>query len=139
MSLHALITGELYRDPQPRTSAGGKPFTTCQIRTESDGQTLWASVICFSDDGQAELARLKAGDAVAVQGRMKVTTYEKNGEIRPSLDITASSVLALKPKPRERKPKQSRPDGRQYDPRDLHGGNGQGYPAEDGFDDEVPF
>ncbi|QXP90017.1 single-stranded DNA-binding protein [Methylococcus capsulatus] len=137
MSLFILAQGTLHKDPQSRTSASGKPFCTAQLRTEQDGVTTWCSLIAFDQTAQDELLRCHAGDAVAVQGRLKVTTYERGGEVRPSLDITASSVLPLKPKPRARQPRQARTDGRQYDAR-------QAFQRPDAaidpdFDDPVPF
>ncbi|WP_367025185.1 single-stranded DNA-binding protein [Methylococcus sp. ANG] len=139
MSIHCLISGTLYKDPQSRTSASGKPFCTAQLRTEQDGQSVWCSVICFDTAACEELMRCHAGDAVAAQGRLKISTYEKNGEVRPSLDITASSILPLKPKPRERKPRQARTGGREFDPRDLYGASGQHQADEDFFNDPCPI
>lgn len=136
--IHALVQGELHKDPIQRTSASGKTFVTCNIKSTSDGETVWCSVITFSEDAQTELLRLRAGDACSIQGRLKVTTYERNGEVRPSLDVVASSVQALRPKPRPKQPRQARQDGRSYDPRNLHGAGGQ-HQAEDGFNDPIPF
>lgn len=139
MTIHILLTGELHRDPVSRTSASGKTFTTAQLRIEADGSTTWASIIVFDQTAQDELLRLRAGDSIAAQGRLKISTYERNGEVRPSLDITASSVLPLKPKPRERKPRQARTDGRQFDAREAYARTGPAHEAEPDFDDPVLF
>lgn len=137
MTIHALVQGELFRDPIQRTSASGKQFTTCNIKSTGDGETVWASVICFNDDAMAELLRLKAGDAVSVQGKAKLGVFEKNGEHRASLDVVANSVVALKPKPRERKPRQTKQDGRQFDARQAYQRPDAGIDPD--FDDPCPI
>lgn len=141
MTIHVLITGELHRDPIQRTSASGKTFVTANVRSQADGETVWASVICFSEEGMAELLRLKAGDAVSVQGKAKLVVYERNGEHRPSLDVVASSVTALRPKPRTRRPRQDRQDSRGFDPRQVYGRPATAHQAEpeDGFNDPILF
>jgi len=140
MSLFILAQGTLYKDPQSRTSASGKPFCTAQLRTEQDGQSVWCSVICFDATACEELLRLKAGDACSISGRAKLTTFERNGEHRASLDVVANSVIALKPKPRPRQPRQARTDGREFDARQAYGRAAPAHQADDmPFDDEIPF
>ena len=59
--IRALLTGTLYADPQRRTSANGKPFTTGKLRADaSDGAQVWCSLIAFGEQGE-RLATLKAG------------------------------------------------------------------------------
>ena len=61
--------------------------------------------VCFSESSQEELMRLVDGDAVSVQGPLKVETYEKDGATKLSLSIIADRVLALRQPPKERKAK----------------------------------
>lgn len=98
MSLYLLATGVLHADPVSRTGQSGKEFTTARLRIEVEGATTWASVICFDEAAQEELLQLRAGDAVSVQGRAKLDVYEKDGVVRPSLNIVANGVLSNKPK-----------------------------------------
>ncbi|MDD5036676.1 MAG: single-stranded DNA-binding protein [Methylococcaceae bacterium] len=100
MSIFVLITGTLHKDPTPRTSQAGKEFVTANVRIEADGATTWASIIAFSESAREELLRLRAGDAVSVQGKAKLGTYEKNGEHHASLDVVAASVIGIQPKPK---------------------------------------
>jgi single-stranded DNA-binding protein len=92
--IDALISGRLVRDPMTRTGQSGKPFTTALLRcdTGEEEQTL-VSVIAFQEAGE-KLGRLKAGDAVAVAGSAKLSSWEKDGETRHGLSVTASSVLS---------------------------------------------
>ena len=98
MSIHVLVTGILHKDAVERISQNGNPYVTCSVRAEQDGQTLWANVICFDEVAQAELLRIKAGDAVSVQGKATPKVYMKDDEPRPSLQVTASHVLPLRPR-----------------------------------------
>ena len=50
MSARILATGQLYGDPQARTSQAGKPFTTAKVRADGkDGAVLWISIVAFGD------------------------------------------------------------------------------------------
>jgi hypothetical protein len=53
---------------------------------------------------QAELLRLKAGEAVSIQGALKVSLFEKSGERRANLNVTANHVMGFQ-QPRREKPK----------------------------------
>ena len=46
--------------------------------------------------------RLGDGDALSIQGALKVETYERDGETKLSLSIVAEHVLALRQPPRKR-------------------------------------
>ena len=72
-----------------------------------------------------KLARLKAGDAVAIAGSAKLTSWEKDGETKHGLSVTASAVLSA------------------YDVKRRRGNETKDKPGppavEAGFDDEIPF
>jgi single-stranded DNA-binding protein len=97
MTATVLIIG---RDPVMRTAKTGKAFVTALLRSESQGETLWVNAVAFDESAQAELMRLKAGESLSVQGKLRVSIYEKAGEHRPSLDVVASHVLALRQPPK---------------------------------------
>jgi single-stranded DNA-binding protein len=126
MSMHILLTGTLHKDPTQRTSQNGKAFVTCSLRIEQEGGTIWASVICFDQAAREELLRCHAGDTVAIQGKLKVTVYERNGEHRPSLDVVANGVLPAKPKPSPARSKQ-----------ECGGQTARGFDAP--FNNDIPF
>ena len=132
--MYILLTGVLHKDPTQRTSANGKEFVTCNVRAEQDGETTWASVICFDEQARAELLRCHAGDVVAIQGKLKVSVYERNGEHKPSLDVVANTVMPAKPKPRPKAAqRQQRRQGDVSGHKALYGR------AEHGFDDPITF
>lgn len=104
--IRALVSGTLHGDPQTRTSRGGQPFTTARMKADSgDGNTTWCSLIAFGQEGE-RLATLKAGAAISVSGRAKVTAWAgKSGEPAGGLDLTVDEVAALRGRP---KPQQDR-------------------------------
>lgn len=109
MSTSALVSGTIYRAAERRTAKSGRDFTVATIKA-SEGQTstFWR-VTAFSESAGEELARLSEGEAVSVQGRLDIGTYDKDGETRISFQVIAEHVLALRQPPKERKPKPAPP------------------------------
>ena len=106
-----LVTGTLHRDPEVRTSKTGKQFVTALVRTGKAERTVWANVVAFSTTVQDELLRLGEGDTISLQGEATLTIYTaKDGTPRPSVEIVATQVLALRPdkKPRAVAPAERR-------------------------------
>lgn len=90
-----LISGKLVRDPQVRTGQSGKPFTTALVKIPVEGEeSNLASVISFGETGE-RLGRLKANDAVCLSGSAKLSSWERDGELRHGLSVTASAILTL--------------------------------------------
>lgn len=109
MSAQALITGTLYRAAERRTAKSGRAFTVATLRSSEAQVSQFWRVTTFSEPVGEELARLNEGEAVAVQGRLDISTYDKDGETRVSLQIIADHVLALRQPGKERKPKTAPP------------------------------
>jgi single-stranded DNA-binding protein len=68
---------------------------TCKVRaTAGDGETLFVNVIAFDDDVQTALLALSDADSVALTGALtpKVWT-DKNGVVKPALDMVAHGLL----------------------------------------------
>ncbi len=102
MTFRALVSGKLHRDPIRRSSAGGTSFVTASLKVDAAEPPLWSNVVAFGDQAE-RLASLKAGTGIAVSGRASVETYEKNGETRVSLRVTADEIAATSKPPRERR------------------------------------
>lgn len=99
--IRALVVGTLHAEPLARTSANGKPFTTGKLRADSsDGATVWCSLIAFGEQAE-RLATLKAGAAIAVSGRCKLSAWsDKSGNPAAGLDLTVDELATLKAKPK---------------------------------------
>lgn len=99
--IRALLSGVLHTDPQARASQSGKPFTTGKLKADAaDGGTVWCSLIAFGDVGE-RLATLKAGAALSVSGRAKLTAWTgKDGNLAAGLDLTIEELTTLRGKPK---------------------------------------
>jgi single-stranded DNA-binding protein len=139
MSIHVLLTGVLHKNAVSRISQNGNEYVTCTVRVEQDGQTVWGNVICFDAPAQAELLRLNAGDALSLQGKAMPKVYMKDEEARPSLQVTATAVLAL-PTKNQAKPTTVRNRPKPvYKPAGMDASLEEEKTADDGFDDPLPF
>ena len=94
--LSVLIQGTLTAAPVSRTTSKGQPYTTANLRTTgADGETVWTSVIAFNADAAEALAALASGDSLAIAGHAALSTWEKDGEYRAGLKVTATHVLSV--------------------------------------------
>jgi single-stranded DNA-binding protein len=95
--IETLVTGKLYGAPKYGTTKNGGSYANAKIKIPAgDGDTLFASIITFSETSVQALCALTDGDPVACVGTLKVSTYvSKNGDTRVSLDITVSQVMTL--------------------------------------------
>ncbi len=99
--IRALLTGTLHSDPQTRVGQSGKPFTTAKLRADAaDGGTVWCSLVAFGEQAE-RLAGLKAGQALSVSGRAKLTAWAgKDGQPAAGLSLTIDELVTLRGKPK---------------------------------------
>ena len=93
--IDALISGKLIRDPALKVGPSGKPFCNFLLSVHTgDESPVVVSGIAFADVAE-KIAKLKKGDAVAVVGPMKPTTWtdRASGEERHGLNITVQAAL----------------------------------------------
>jgi len=92
--IDALISGKVMGTPAQRTSKNGNAFTVAKVRVPTGEDSVFCNVISFTESAQAALLALGDGDVVALAGSLKVGTWiDREGQARPSLDMTASQVL----------------------------------------------
>jgi hypothetical protein len=73
-----LFTGVLHRDPEPKTSKGGKEYAQALIRS---------------------------GDGLSVQGKAEISTYlAKDGATKVSVSVMANQIVVLRQPKKERTP-----------------------------------
>ncbi|CAN0619734.1 Single-strand binding protein/Primosomal replication protein n [Burkholderia multivorans] len=95
MMIDGLVSGRLYGEAQIRTGQNGKRFVTCKVRaTAGDGEALFVNVIAFDEEVQTALLALGDADSVSLSGALtpKVWT-DKNGLVKPALDMVAHGLL----------------------------------------------
>ena len=112
--LSVLVEGTLVSAPVQRTGARGSQFVTAQVRCNAeDGESLLVSVIAFSASAAEALARLGAGDTVALAGPAALSRWEKNGEPHVGLKVTATRVMTVYDAGLRRKAASQGPQGRE--------------------------
>jgi single-stranded DNA-binding protein len=89
-----LVTGTLLRDPEIKESKAGKPYGRLIIRDGTGDDTIFARVTAFEGPVLDAIRSLHSGAAVSAQGRAKLSTYEKGGQWKASLDMVAEQVIA---------------------------------------------
>jgi hypothetical protein len=77
MTAHVLITGTLFRAAELRTGkTSGKPYVSATLKNASE---FWCLVV-FSETAQSELLRLEEGDALSVQGALRLCIRPRQGD-----------------------------------------------------------
>jgi single-stranded DNA-binding protein len=111
--IDALIGGKLHGKPTQRIGASGKPFVTCKVRTPlADGESLFINAIAFDKTVGAALLALDDGDSVSLSGALTPKVWaDRNGEVRPSLDLVAHAVLTAYHVTRKRAAMKAAPAG----------------------------
>jgi len=100
---HVTILGNLVAEPQSRQTKGGIPFTAFRIASTprfrnreglyEDGQTSYYSVTAFRSLATNLAASLRKGDPVIVQGRQRVSTWQREDQSwGTSVEIEATAV-----------------------------------------------
>ena len=108
------IIGNLGRDPELRHSTGGNPVCNLSVATtrtwkdksdQKQEETEWHRVVVFGRQAESCERYLSKGRQVYVEGRLKTSSYEKNGEKRYSTDIIAERVQFLGGKGEQQAPR----------------------------------
>jgi single-stranded DNA-binding protein len=99
MTARVRVSGTLFHPPESRPLKAGRASataTTATLKTRDGNHTQFWRIAAFSEPVQAELMRLTAGDAVAVEGALKAELYERNGQTDLSFGVIADDVLPLR-------------------------------------------
>jgi single-strand DNA-binding protein len=141
-----LIMGNLTKDPEVRTISTGKEvanFIVAVNRGEKNGNDLGADfvpVTAWGNTANAVGKYLSKGKPVFIEGRLHTSNYEKDGEKRFSMQVTAQSVKFL---PSSKKKGQQDDDTDQY-PTEHMKEKADGYQSEPfsnqgGDEIDIPF
>jgi single-stranded DNA-binding protein len=102
MSILCGFAGSLTADAITRTSAAGKDWTSLNVKVGDGKNTQWVNCAVFGDDA-VNVAELKEGAAVYVEGRIELRRWENHGGHKMSgLSCTASFCrpIDLRAKPK---------------------------------------
>lgn len=110
--IDGLIAGRMYGHAEERSGQAGSAYVTCKVRAATDdGDSIFCNVIAFNDAARAALLVLDDGDSVSLSGALtpKVWT-DKQGKVRPALDLIAHAVLTAYDVTGQRSPMAQRND-----------------------------
>jgi single-strand DNA-binding protein len=162
-----MLLGNLGADPELKMTQGGQAVLKLRLATTEtyldknqtrQEKTEWHSVTLWGKRGEALAKFLTKGERIFVEGSLRTSSYEKNGEKRYSTEINATNIiLAGRGKGQgagdfegggggggggfERRPAPSRDQGRQQSapPAAAPADDFNDYSGGSGGDDEIPF
>ena len=97
-----MLLGNLGADPELRVTAGGQAVLKLRIATTESymdrnntrqERTEWHSVTLWGKRGEALAKFLTKGERVFVEGSLRTSSYEKDGEKRYRTEIVASNII----------------------------------------------
>jgi single-strand DNA-binding protein len=97
-----MLLGNLGADPELRVTQGGSAVLKLRLATTEtyldknntrQEKTEWHQVTMWGKRGEALSKILKKGDRIFVEGGLRTSSYEKNGEKRYSTEINATNVI----------------------------------------------
>lgn len=140
-----MLLGNLGADPELKTTGGGQSLLKLRIATSESfldrnntrqERTEWHSVTLWGKRAEALAKFLAKGERIFVEGSLRTSSYEKDGEKRYRTEIVASNIiLGGGGKKRENGNGNGKP------PASSSGAAPSSAPADDytGDDDDIPF
>lgn len=99
---YAILVGRLVRDPEHRLTSTGIALTRFTVavdkfnRNSDDGNTAdFIRVVAWRRLAEICNQYLKKGRLVAIEGRLQIDSYEKDGEKRISAEVIADNMQML--------------------------------------------
>ncbi len=97
-----MLLGNLGADPELRVTGGGQAILKLRIATTEtyldrnnarQERTEWHSVTMWGKRGEALSKFLSKGERIFVEGSLRTSSYEKDGEKRYRTEIVANNII----------------------------------------------
>jgi single-strand DNA-binding protein len=97
-----MLLGNLGADPELRVTAGGQAILKLRVATTEtyldknntrQERTEWHSVTLWGKRGEALSKFLSKGERIFVEGGLRTSSYEKDGEKRYRTEVVASNII----------------------------------------------
>jgi single-strand DNA-binding protein len=97
-----MLFGNLGSDPELRVTPSGQSILKMRLATTESyldrnntrqERTEWHSIALWGKRGEALAKFLKKGDRIFIEGSIRTSSYEKNGEKRYRTEVVASNVI----------------------------------------------
>lgn len=135
-----MLLGNLGADPELRMTGGGQAVLNIRLATtesylDKDRQrqerTEWHSVVVWGKRAEGLGKILRKGDRIFVEGGLRTSSYEKDGDKRYKTEVVAQNVILSGAKSGGARPARNA---------DAEPGEGLGVGAPSyGDDDDIPF
>lgn len=147
-----MLLGNLGAEPELRVTPSGQSILRLRLATtesyldksnERQERTEWHSVSVWGKRGEALSKILDKGSKIYVEGSIRTSTYEKDGEKRYRTEINATNIILCGGKPsgdggQRETSRGGSSERRQPTQADKHRDDYNG--ADDfGIDDDIPF
>lgn len=112
-----LLTGRLTKDPELRYTPSGTPvcrFNLAVSRMSADGGADFVPCTAWGKTAENLAQYMRKGGMLAVEGRIQVSTYEKDGKRRWDIHVVAGRIEFMASKRQEDVP-EAAPAERSYD------------------------
>lgn len=97
------VAGNVAGDPRTRVTASGVRVASFRLASTErrfnkelgawrDGDTVYYTVTCWRAMAENAFVSVKKGQPMVVHGRLHVSSYEKEGQTRTSVEIEAKSL-----------------------------------------------
>jgi len=94
-----ILIGRLGKDPELRMTQTNMPVVNFSLATSSkykgEEQTEWHNIVCFNKTAEIAEKYLNKGALVAIDGKIKTSSYEKDGRTIYRTDILCNSLDML--------------------------------------------
>lgn len=100
-----ILIGNLGVDPEARFTQAGAPVTNFRIATseqwrdkqsnETRERTEWHSIVCFGRLAEITAEYLRKGSKVYIEGALRTSSWESDGQTRYKTEIVASELQML--------------------------------------------
>ena len=100
-----MLIGNLGRDPETRYSQSGSAVTRFSVATseswrdrstqEMQDRTEWHNVVCFARLGEIASEYLKKGSKVYIEGALRTSSWEQEGNKRYRTEVIAREMQML--------------------------------------------
>jgi single-strand DNA-binding protein len=99
------LTGRLGRDPELTYTPTGKAVLNLDLAVAGSGGegaevVHWVPLVCWGKTAENMATYLGKGSRVAVEGRLQVRKWEKDGQARSKMEVVAERVTFLESRKR---------------------------------------
>lgn len=101
---HIILIGNVGKDPIARGADGGIASFSLAVDSRKKGgekDTQWFNCVAFKRTAESILSHVKKGDTLALTGKIKTKTWEKDGVKQLDVDVVVDTWQFVSSKPSE--------------------------------------